>query len=90
MSSYLSRFLIFLLLCGCRQAYADGGFLRNEERLYLGGRKLLLQAVALAHTATDLTVVDEQTDTLFAGDLVFRERLPVLDGSLNLETAVDR
>ena len=55
---------------------------KDEERLDLGGRSLLLQAVALAHTATDLTVVDEQTNTLFAGDLVFRERLPVLDGSL--------
>lgn len=54
----------------------------DSERIDLGGRSLLLQAVAAAHTATDMTVLDEQTDTLFSGDLVFRERLPVLDGDL--------
>ncbi len=55
---------------------------KDTKRLDLGGRSLLLQVVALAHTATDMTVEDEQSHTLFTGDLVFRERLPVLDGSL--------
>lgn len=54
----------------------------DQLRLDLGARILLLSAVALAHTDTDLTVLDQQTNTLFSGDLVFRERLPVLDGSL--------
>jgi quinoprotein relay system zinc metallohydrolase 2 len=54
----------------------------DSERIDLGGRHLLLQAVASAHTATDMTVLDERTNTLFSGDLVFRERLPVLDGDL--------
>ena len=48
----------------------------------LGGRKLRLTAQPTAHSETDLTVLDLATGTFFTGDLVFRERLPVLDGDL--------
>ena len=48
----------------------------------LGGRVLRLRAHASAHSPADLTVEDVASGTLWTGDLLFRERLPVLDGSL--------
>ncbi|NKB37370.1 MAG: quinoprotein relay system zinc metallohydrolase 2 [Gammaproteobacteria bacterium] len=55
-----------------------------EEKMVLdlGNRKLQLNAYGAAHSHTDLTVFDEKTKTLWLSDLLFKERIPSLDGSL--------
>jgi len=54
----------------------------GETELDLGGRTLRLRAWPTAHTDHDLTVFDERTGTLWLSDLLFVERIPVVDGSL--------
>lgn len=55
-----------------------------EDRitLDLGGRGLVCQTQATAHTDNDLTITDTATDTLFLGDLLFSVHVPTLDGSI--------
>jgi quinoprotein relay system zinc metallohydrolase 2 len=50
--------------------------------LDLGGRRLQLRAWPKAHTDCDLTVYVEDVQVLWTGDLLFRERIPALDGSV--------
>ena len=50
--------------------------------LDLGDRKLTLTAHPIAHTNTDVSLLDSKTSTLFTGDLLFIERTPVLEGDI--------
>lgn len=61
---------------------APGKTVTDIMSIDLGGRILTLTAHKKAHTHTDLTVFDQNTKTIWTGDLVFRERIPVIDGSL--------
>jgi quinoprotein relay system zinc metallohydrolase 2 len=54
----------------------------DQLTLDLGDRTLQLQAQRVAHTHTDLTVLDTKTNTLFTGDLLFAQRTPVLEGDI--------
>ena len=54
----------------------------TEQEIDLGGRVLRVTAYPTAHTDNDLSLFDSRTGTLWAGDLVFMERTPVMDGSI--------
>lgn len=56
--------------------------IESEHDIDLGNRTLTLQGYDSAHTNTDLTIFDNKHHVLWAGDLLFVERLPALDGSL--------
>jgi quinoprotein relay system zinc metallohydrolase 2 len=54
----------------------------TETAIDLGQRILEIRAHGPAHTDNDLSIFDRDTRTLWAGDLLFIERVPALDGSL--------
>jgi quinoprotein relay system zinc metallohydrolase 2 len=64
------------------QVIGPDRLVEDELDLDLGGRLLVLRAWPKAHTDCDLTVYDAKTRTLWTGDLLFRDRLPALDGSV--------
>lgn len=56
---------------------------KNPLTIDLGGKILEITAYSTAHTDHDITVLETQTNTLWAGDLLFRDRIPAFDGSIN-------
>jgi quinoprotein relay system zinc metallohydrolase 2 len=65
-----------------QQIIAPDQRVQDRLELDLGGRRLRLQAWPVAHTDCDLSVLDESTRTLWTGDLLFRQRLPAVDGDV--------
>ena len=57
-------------------------FVETTMKLDLGNRQLLLMAADTSHTDNDLVVIDESTKTIWTGDLLFRQRVPVIDGDV--------
>ncbi len=55
---------------------------RDQIEIDLGERRLTLTAHPTAHTNCDLSVVDRWTNVLLAGDLLFVDRAPSIDGDL--------
>ena len=64
------------------QVIGPDRLVESELTLDLGDRPLVLRAWPKAHSDCDLTVYDVRSGTLWTGDLLFRDRLPALDGSL--------
>ena len=54
----------------------------DRETIDLGHRVLEIRAFPPAHTDSDVIVIDRTSRTVFAGDLVFLERTPAIDGSI--------
>lgn len=77
----LDRLIGHQVMIGTRTVRIDVT-LSGTMELDLGGRVLRVDAWPLAHTGTDVTVLDEATGTFFTGDLVFHLHTPALDGSL--------
>ncbi|WP_300057211.1 quinoprotein relay system zinc metallohydrolase 2 [uncultured Roseobacter sp.] len=69
------------IMLGTRAVAVDW-YIEKTAEIDLGGRVLHLRAWPMAHTGTDLTVLDETTGTFFAGDLIFDLHTPALDGRL--------
>lgn len=56
---------------------------KKTKSINLGNRRLILTAHSTGHTNQDLSILDLKTKTLWIADILFLERLPVLNGSLN-------
>ncbi|AZN70557.1 quinoprotein relay system zinc metallohydrolase 2 [Georhizobium profundi] len=80
---YLEQIKTLSLNGGDTKVVQPNFLVDDAAEIDLGGRKLLLKAWPAAHTDNDLTVFDTRTGLLWAGDLLFVDRIPIVDGSLN-------
>ena len=55
---------------------------KEPIELDLGDRSLKVTPYSVAHTNTDISVIDSKTQTLFTGDLLFIDRTPVIEGDI--------
>ena len=56
----------------------------NESKVFdLGERKIRVNGYKTAHTDNDVTITDINTGTLWAGDLLFIDRTPTIDGDIH-------
>lgn len=63
---------------------------KEAMELDLGDRTLQITPYTVAHTNTDISVIDSKTHTLFTGDLLFIERTPVIEADIKgMISAID-
>lgn len=67
---------------GAEAIEPPGKLVDGKAEIDLGGRVLELTAHPQAHSDADLSVIDRGAQVLLAGDLLFVERVPSLDGNL--------
>ena len=54
----------------------------DKLELDLGNRMITITAYAPAHSHTDISIYDHNTDTLWLSDLLFVDRIPAVEGKL--------
>jgi len=80
---YLDRYTNMFAKTDVMKLVQPSVHVEQQELINLGSRALRLTAHKTAHSDNDLSVFDVESGVLWAGDLLFHERVPSLDGSVN-------